>query len=366
MQGVLSAEMGKAGARSGAYVVDLATGRTLFARAADKPRIPASVEKLYTLAAALAQFGPEGRLTTSVLGVGQADASGVWRGDLYLRGAGDPSLDVAALARLATAVGRSVTRVAGSIVGDPSVLDNRPGAAAGGYGPSSELTGTLSGLAVDRGRSGNHGTPAAYAAGKLAAELRAGGVAVTGRSADGSTPPGAAVLASVDSPPMSTLARLTALRSDNFFAEMLLKDLGARFAHVGSTLAGAQVVRRWLASLGLRPRVIDGSGLSRSNRTSPRQVVDLLKVLTGQLAPVGVALRDALPVAGRSGTLRRRMRRGPAAGNCQAKTGTLAGVSALAGWCGTRTAFAFLMEGVDNGRAHALQDRMTQAVAALG
>ncbi|MCA1690616.1 MAG: D-alanyl-D-alanine carboxypeptidase, partial [Actinobacteria bacterium] len=88
---VMAAEMGKAGPSAGALVIDLVTGRELFAARPDTPRAPASVEKLYTTAAALARFGPDARLRTTVAGVGSPDDRGTWHGDLFLRGGGDPT-----------------------------------------------------------------------------------------------------------------------------------------------------------------------------------------------------------------------------------------------------------------------------------
>ena len=100
---------------------------------------------------------------------------------------------------------------------------------------------------------------------------------MSGRAREGPTPPGTAELASVDSPAMSTLIRLTNVPSDNYLAEMLLKDLGAAFGAGGSTAAGAAVVRARLAGFGIRPAaLVDGSGLSHRDHTSPRQVVTLL------------------------------------------------------------------------------------------
>jgi D-alanyl-D-alanine carboxypeptidase/D-alanyl-D-alanine-endopeptidase (penicillin-binding protein 4) len=176
---------------------------------------------------------------------------------------------------------------------------------------------------------------------------------------------GALELARVSSPPMSALIRLTSRPSDNFLAEMLLKGLGARFGSGGTTTAGAAVVRAQLARFGVHPRVVDGSGLSRADRTTPRQVVRLLDRLQGQ-----ERFDDffaSLSVAGRSGTLEKRMRKTAAAGRCSAKTGTLNYVSGLAGYCRTTgghlVAFAFLMNGVNVAAARRLQDRMTAAVA---
>jgi D-alanyl-D-alanine carboxypeptidase/D-alanyl-D-alanine-endopeptidase (penicillin-binding protein 4) len=169
----------------------------------------------------------------------------------------------------------------------------------------------------------------------------------------------------VDSPPLRSLVSLTNRPSDNFFAEMLLKEMGARFGDAGSTPAGAAVVRRQLARWGIHPHIVDGSGLSRSDRTSPHGVVELLRHM--REGETGSALNASLPVAGRSGTLVHRMRGTSAQGRCRAKTGTLNGVSALAGYCraadGHELAFAFLMNRVGVPTARSAQDRMAAALA---
>jgi len=223
----------------------------------------------------------------------------------------------------------------------------------------------LSAVAVGRGWS-RDGAPAAEAARRLAKALRAEGVGVDGRSTTGIAPPDTEPLAAAQSPPMADLARLINVPSDNFMAEMLLKALGARFRGVGSTLNGQAVIREQLAAFGLRPRIADGSGLSYANRTTPRQVVGLLDRIRGE-ADVATAFDGSLAVAGRTGTIRRRMRGTPAQDNCRAKTGTLRATSALAGYCeaagGHTIAFALLMERVAIWRAHGAQDRMTAAIA---
>jgi serine-type D-Ala-D-Ala carboxypeptidase/endopeptidase (penicillin-binding protein 4) len=111
--------------------------------------------------------------------------------------------------------------------------------------------------------------------------------------------------------------------------------------------------------------MVDGSGLSRQNRTTPHDVVDLLVGLDRSEA--AGPMRVSLAVAGKAGTLSDRMRRSAAKGRCRAKTGTLNGVSNLAGYChsrsGARLAFAFLMNGVSVYTAHTLQDRMASVLA---
>ena len=173
-------------------------------------------------------------------------------------------------------------------------------------------------------------------------------------------------LAQVQSPTIAQLLGLTLPPSDNFFAETLLKDLGARFAGAGTTAAGAAVVTQTIAALlGIHPHVVDGSGLSPADKTSPYQVAHLLVELAS--TPVGGVLRGDLAVAGRTGTLARRMRHTPAAGRCQGKTGTLTGVSNLVGYCqssnGHLLAFAIFTDGIAIEAAHTFQDHMAITIA---
>jgi D-alanyl-D-alanine carboxypeptidase/D-alanyl-D-alanine-endopeptidase (penicillin-binding protein 4) len=174
------------------------------------------------------------------------------------------------------------------------------------------------------------------------------------------------VIATASSPTLATLLGLTLPPSDNFFAETLLKDLGAHYGGAGTTAAGAAVVRATIARVfGLHPYLLDGSGLSHSDHTTPEQVVSLLTKLAP--TPLGTTLRKDLAVAGHSGTLSERMRHTPASGRCQAKTGTLNGVSNLAGYCQAQNGdildFAFFDDGIETGVAHTIQDNMAITLA---
>ena len=368
---ILRQQMAKAGAYSGAYVVDLDSGRALYADDAGAARIPASVQKLYTSAAALQRFGAAGALSTSVLGDVAPDELGVLEGDLYLRGGGDPSFDARAAGLLADALieATGLTEVSGRVIGDETVFDGLRGPPSAGYRLTSYV-GPLSALTFNRGRTGRRSPfwqadPARSAAQAFTGALRRRGVRVHRGARSGAAPADAVGLTSLDSPVIENLIASMNVPSDNFFAETLLKALGAEFGGSGSTTGGAAVVRSTVAQMGIRTRVSDGSGLSRSNRTSPRAVVSLLAAMyEGENA---LPFMASLPVAGRTGTLHDRMRRGAARDACRAKTGTLSNVSALAGYCQTRdggqVAFAFLMNYVYPWGARRLQDRMTAALA---
>jgi D-alanyl-D-alanine carboxypeptidase/D-alanyl-D-alanine-endopeptidase (penicillin-binding protein 4) len=262
-----------------------------------------------------------------------------------------------------------IHEVTGRVLGDESYWDSRRGEPSSGYAPDLFLEGTLSALEFNRGAVGGERgahAPAAYAARQLRSALSNAGVAVRGGSGAATTPAGALTLATALSPTVAELLGLMLPPSDNFFAETLLKDLGARFGGAGTTSAGAAVVASTIASLlGAHIRVVDGSGLSPADHTSPYQVALLLTALAG--TPEGAILREHMAIAGRTGTLELRMRHTPATGRCQAKTGTLTGASNLAGYCtaadGHTLVFAIFNDGVSTAFAHRVQDHITITLA---
>ena len=364
----LSKEVRLAGAAGGAYVLDLDTGQPVFAARADVARPPASVEKLYTTSTALLRFGPDTTFDTDVLAEAEPDPQGVLRGDLWLRGAGDPTLTTAGVGALATQMSTAgILSVHGSVAGDGTLFDALPGSYRTGGRFDTDMGGALAALEVDRGLKGGRpqAAPALVAARALAAALRNDEIPVSGHTTVAAAPDGVHVIAHVSSPPLRQIVAETNTPSDNFYAETLLKDLGARFGASGTTAAGAAVVSAQMAGFGIRPTIADGSGLARADQTSPRQVVTLLARIRRTTA--GTILRASLPVPGRTGTLRTRMRGTAAVARCRAKTGTIDFVSALAGYCSTagghHLAFAFMMSGMNVLAARHIQDRMTVALA---
>lgn len=371
------------GSASGLFVIDADSGKTLCARAAKRPRILASNTKLFTTSTALTRFGPEYRIVTSLLTDGTLDRHGVLHGSLWLRGAGDPALGVPAFydryggglgTDLLSLAGQlrsaGVRGVTGRLYEDDSVFDRLRGVADSGYATSPYI-GPLSGLSFDSGYRGSisqgfASDPAKLAASKLARALRGAGISVRTQVARGITPPGAQALAGVRSPTMSQIVAATDVYSNNFFAEMLVKLLGAHFGGAGTTAAGTGVVERFARAQGSGIHAVDGSGLTRGNRASPLQVVGLLRSL--RRSQVGEQLIGDLAVAGKSGTVDERMHGTAAYGRCHVKTGTLTGVSALSGICedrsGRTTIFSILMNGVrDLTLAHYEQDQIAAAVA---
>ncbi len=383
MSKALKRQIRAAGSHSGAYVVNATENRGVFRSRADRARVLASNTKLFTTAAALARFGSAGRLATTVRGEGNLEADGTWRGSLYLVGGGDPTFGSrsfgsrnygggGAVEDLAGALASAgIRRVSGRIIGDETAFDTRRGGPSSGY-RTSGYVGPLSGLAFNRGLAtesgrGYQSKPSLFAAARLDSALGRRGIDVAVSPRTGDAPGGTTELAAEQSPEMSRLSALTNRPSDNFFAEMLLKDVGKQVDGRGTTGGGARAATLFARNLGSRPRIADGSGLSRRNRASPRSVVRLLMGMRRR--DESAAYTNSLAVAGRNGTLRSRMRRGPARGKCRAKTGTISGVSTLSGYCRARSgevyAFSFLMNGVSPSGARRIQDRMAQAVAGV-
>jgi serine-type D-Ala-D-Ala carboxypeptidase/endopeptidase (penicillin-binding protein 4) len=358
--------------RSSAVAVELTTGKVVYAQNPTLPLIPASNEKLAVTYAALVALGAAYRIETQVLGVGEQDGT-EWHGDLVLKGFGDPTLSSLGLRRLAAEVRSSGIRlVTGRILGDESYFDTfRMGPGWKPYFFINESP-PLSALTVDRGRylGRTSRTPALAAAALFRKALAEAGVRVVGPSRLGTVPVDAEIypVASLLSPPLAGILRFMDHESDNFTAEILLKQLGTLESGQGTTAAGALAVRRILAEYDLPlggVRIADGSGLSRLNRLTAATVVHMLRS-----AWVSPDFRDSffssLPVAARSGTLERRMIRTAAAGRVRAKTGTTREASALSGVVKGRYAFSILQNGypVATWSARRSQDRFAAILAA--
>jgi D-alanyl-D-alanine carboxypeptidase/D-alanyl-D-alanine-endopeptidase (penicillin-binding protein 4) len=356
--------------RTGAVAVDLATGRAVYAHNLGLPLIPASNEKLAITYACLLTLGPSFRFSTDAIGEGELDGS-LWRGDLFLKGYGDPMLSTLDLLKLASQLySQGIRRVSGQIVGDESFFDSKR--TAPGWKPWYFIneSAPLSSLTVDRARYQGRVTrePALAAAMSFRRALLRAGISVAGRAMTGTADAAAVPLATTESVPLEQILRFMDHASDNFTAEILLKQLGAGFGAQGTTAAGADVVSRLLGEQRIPltgVRIVDGSGLSGLDRLTAASVVGMLRSswLDQDLREIMIS---SLPVAGRSGTLDRRMRGTAAAGRVRAKTGTLNVASALSGYARRRYAFSIIQNGspVSHFWARRAQDRFAAVLAA--
>jgi serine-type D-Ala-D-Ala carboxypeptidase/endopeptidase (penicillin-binding protein 4) len=356
-------------AASGAAVVDLSTGRAVFTHNPSLSLLPASNEKLAVTYAALTALGPAFRIETDVLGEGRQVGT-LWTGNLVLKGYGDPTLSSAGLASLARQVrATGITRVAGRVVGDETWFDAQrtsPGWKAAFY---IEESPPLSALIVDRGRVGRWTShnPALAAAQLFRKALVRVGVRIAGGAVLGAVQPTATIIGSIDSPTLAAIVDFMDHESDNFTAEMLVKELGAVQTDRGTTAAGVGVVTGLLTQAHVPMqgvRIVDGSGLSLLDRMTAGALASLLSVMWNDPG-VRPELLAALPVAGRSGTLAYRMRHTAATGVVRAKTGTTDNASALSGFVGDRYAFSVLENGwpVAYSWARVAQDRFATVLA---
>ena len=356
-------------ARTGAMAFDLQTGETLFTEHDGLPLAPASNEKLAIAYGALVTLGEDFRIETDVLGRGIQDGT-TWHGNLLLVGHGDPTLSSASLLALARQVrALGIRHVTGGVFGDESYFDaRRTGVGWKSWFYVNECP-PLSALTVDRGRYNGRtsGEPALAAALLFRNALRQVGVSVGGAGL-GKGRDSDPVLASVQSPPLAQILAWMGRFSDNFTAEILLKEIGAESGQVGTSAGGAALVRSTLANAGVPlagVRLVDGSGLSSLDRLTARALAGVLRAAWAD-PDVRPYFTAALPVAGISGTLHDRMRRPPARGNVQAKTGTTSVASALSGYVKKRYVFSVLQNGspVSSFWARKAQDRFATLLAA--
>jgi serine-type D-Ala-D-Ala carboxypeptidase/endopeptidase (penicillin-binding protein 4) len=379
----LEREMNRVGGGSGAWVYDLRAGGgggdVLYSDSGKRSRLLASNSKLFATAAYLNRFGPDGKLKTAVWqrGARRGRNDQILKGGLVLKGDGDPALSSPRFARqhstpvtrlkpLAKGVRREgIKKVRGNVMVDPTVFDGKRSVPQPGIGGGPWL-GTLSGLSWNAGLGS--GKPEKVAGRELMKHLRRSGVKVTGKVRVGNAPRkalGDDPLDTVRSPSAAQLIAQTNTPSDNFYAEMLLKRLAARGGKQGTTKRGADKAENFAQKSGSGAKLVNGSGLSRTNRASPSNVGKLL-VHMSRDNKLDRAYRKSLAVAGRTGTLASRMRGSAAEGRCQAKTGTIDGVSALSGYCKSKSglvAFSILMNGVNTDTARRAQDKMAAAIA---
>ena len=365
------------GGAVGAIVLDVATGAVVYQREAAMSRSLASNQKIFTALAILDALGPEGRIETTV-SWDPATAT------LTLVGAGDPTL--ASVAASGSSLTDLADQVTGQVTGEVSLrydtsLFDGPGIAPGwdpDY-PALGIAAPVSPLVVDRSRIGGDEArqpdPALAAAETFAALLADRGIKV-GDIADGGS--SGQVIATTTSEPVAVMVETMLTESDNDMAEILDHLAGAEKSGVGSFESGAAATLETLQSLGIPTsgsQFVDGSGLSYDDVASPLTLASAVSLTSGATAPAWTwPVVLGLPIAGLTGTLADRFVDADtqaAAGVVRAKTGTLIGVSTLAGTVvdadGRLLAFAFMSDAttdVDSSRV--ALDRAAAALAACG
>lgn len=450
----------------GVHVVNLATGEEVYTLNAGRNFIPASNTKLYTTAAVLDQLGPDYRYHTVLYADGPV-VNGVLRGNLIVRGTGDPGIGgrftdgdrTATFRAWADSLrARGIHRIAGDVVGDDDAFDDEglghgwnwddlaywyaaevgaltfndntvdiaiaaqaPGAPGvvtwepaqtdyvrvvnrsvtvpagddldeGYVRPAGTNTLVLS-SEVPAGRTDTESltvsNPTVYFTHVLRETLQHEGLAVDGRSVDVddlSIKPDyegrwMRPVASHHSPPLAEIVDVINKRSQNLYAEQVLKTLAYERpvedvdddVEPGSAAMGVEAAMRTFARAGVdtsRIQLVDGSGLSRQNLVHPAATMALLRYMWTHPDPaVREAFLASLPVGGIDGTLKYRYARGAARENVRAKTGTLSNGSALSGYVtaadGTPLAFVLMSNHytVDTDVVRDAQDAIVEALA---
>jgi D-alanyl-D-alanine carboxypeptidase/D-alanyl-D-alanine-endopeptidase (penicillin-binding protein 4) len=382
LQASLVHEAAGLGPNVGIAVEDLTSQKMLFARGLGLAQPPASLEKLYTSAALLWLLGSNARLQTQVLGNGHLAANGVYDGNLYLRGDGDPTFGDGGWNKVyedgygptgaqlvADLRARGIKRVTGHLYADPFRFDSAEGGPATANAPDpGDYGGRMSALVYDHGYIMNGLGPAATTVHLVALTARDSGLGLYAARTLTRTPANATVLATLSSPPLSTMLGLMDVPSDDLFADLFAKQLGYQLFGQGTLSLGALAIRQAIAAhYRLSPTIYDGSGLDKADRSTPTQFLGLLRGMYG--SSVGTEVRAALPVVGKSGTVAGIGVKTPAAGRCEAKTGTLNNVTNLAGYCrvrgGDTVAFVFMVDGPSNDQSIVAFTPMVGAVASF-
>jgi len=381
------------GPRVSAVVVDGVTGTVLYSRNAALSVLPASTAKVMTAVAALHVLGPDRRLETTVVPVGNLVGARL-DGRLLLVGAGDSTLASPAgatrnrypaparLDALADAVrAAGITEITGAVAVDSGLFGlPRTGPAwkpnyltEGSVAPVTSLM--VDGGRVTPGESDRYAEPD-LAAGRLLRDLlRRRGVTVPETVVRATAPPGVAPIGRVFSPTVAALVERMLVASDNNLAESLA-HLVARERGLPGTFAGAsEAVAAALSELGAPgdgAGLVDGSGLSPLNRVTTAGLARVLALALGSDRPGLRPLVTGLPVGGFDGTLSERYVDGPAAGGAgrvRAKTGSLNNVSTLAGVVetadGRQLVFAFSADRLPSRAASLGAEVLDQAAAAL-
>ena len=353
----------------GIKVVAVETGEVIYGKNTHKLHHPASTTKLFTAAAALAKLGADYRFETTVYI--DADMSEGIANNIYLKGKADPVLQRNDIVKLGDALLQTgIQSVRGKIVIDATYLDRVP------EGPGwmwDDRPLIISALSIREIEPDTNTWNRAYACGHLLkTALMERGVSVAGEVVSGTVPSDAKVIAKHLSPPLADILKLMNKPSDNWIAELIFKTLGAEVVgEPGTWQKGRQAVTEFLNEIMGDPpphRFVDGSGLSRYNLLNAELLVDLLVYMyqNFQLMPEYLA---SLPIAGVDGTLKNRMQGMYAEKVLRAKTGTLSGVSALAGYTVTADdevfAFGILISHYVGppGSARGIQDKIGNYLA---
>lgn len=337
----------------GIMVYDLDADSTIYARGERQLMRPASTMKVITAITAIDKLGGSYRFKTELCYTGEV-SNGTLTGNVYCVGGFDPRFNNDDMRAFVEGIRKmGVDTIRGNIYADKSMKDTDT---LGNGWCWDDDNPVLSPLLVSRRN---------VFVKRFVDELRETGIVVDAVIGEARRPEDAYCITSrfhsIDQILMKMLKE-----SDNLYAESMFYQLGAATgSHPATAKSSAAVVERLIRKIGLDPKrycIADGSGLSLYNYVSAELEVRMLRYAFNN-NNIYLHLHPALPEAGVDGTLRSRMRGTFTQGNVFAKTGTVTGISSLAGYCtaanGHHLAFSIINQGVmhrSNGRA--FQDRV--------
>lgn len=342
----------------GLMVYDLTADSALFTYNHRQLMRPASCMKLVTAITALDQLGANYDYQTRIYMTGNVNYSTL-EGNIYCVGGFDPTLTIDDVAVLANCVSRlGIDSIHGLIVADRTMKE------ALDYGEGwcwDDENPMLNALSIGR----KYNFLETFAEEVARAGINLERVQLT----EGRVPQNAQLIATFRHNISQILDRMMK-KSDNFYAESMFYQTAAS-ARKGLARASdaRDITKRLIARLGLGDnpyKIADGSGLSLYNYVSTELLCTLLRH-AWRSPSIQDALLPSLPIAGVDGTLKDRMKKTSAQGNVRAKTGTVTGISSLAGYCtaanGHQLCFAIINQGIMRAAAgKAFQDRVCKVL----
>jgi D-alanyl-D-alanine carboxypeptidase/D-alanyl-D-alanine-endopeptidase (penicillin-binding protein 4) len=329
------------------------TQDTLFSINHTSTMIPASNTKLFTTATALELMGGDYLLSTKLFADDNDFSDGTLNGNIYIKGYGNPTFTTEDLEELVNNLYQSgLRKITGTIYGDDTYFDN---VYSRDDWISEEKANVklppISALIIDRNRTVitkkrkgryrnyfvNVQDPPVFAAKKLKEKLIAYGIETEGTTLSGQTPNNAHMLLE-SSIELRELIKEINKHSDNFYAECLFKTVGSVYSgRQGNSFFSTQAILNFIEDNSIYAtgtKLVDGSGISRFDQVTAGAIVGLLEKVYFNIDQYDDFF-NSLSIAGVDGTLHRRMISTAAENNFRGKTGTLNGVSSLAGYIRT-------------------------------
>lgn len=341
----------------GLMVYDLTANEVVYTLNERQRQRPASVMKLVTAITALDMLGEDYCYYTSFSYYGKI-VGDTLRGSLYCVGGFDPTINQDDIRYMVNDIKRAgISNIEGMIVADLTMKDTLTYGSGWCWDDDNDR---LTPLLVDKKDQ---------FISVLLREMRSQGINLSVTLGKGKVPQRCTEIVRYRTGIDKVLSRMMK-KSDNLYAESMFYQIArANSTNPGRASDASGAVKRLLYRLGLDPvnyTIADGSGLSLYSYVTAEMLVKLLRFAYDNRS-IYNHLYPALPIAGVDGTLENRMKTAPCRNNVHAKTGTVSGVSTLAGYCqasnGHDLCFAILNQGVikaSDGRA--FQDRICEAL----